>query len=274
MPLYAQSVRLIIEAKYSQLTNTERIIADYFLQNKEMQDFASGAVSKRLFVSEASLSRFAQKCGFRGYRDFCYAYEDGFIQEKAKALDSEKMVLGSYQELLSSSRGLVDKAQIHRLVGYLQEKSRVLACGRGSSGLVAQEMESRFGRIGVDIQAIHSQDAMRMKAVFVNPQMLVCGFSVSGESPAVLYLLRESKKRGARTVLFTAREAGGFSDFCDEVIKVASLRYLDTGKVISPQFPLLLVLDVIYNEYLAKDFGEKSALHEDTMRALKEGGSA
>ena len=29
-------------------------------------------VAGKLFVSEASLSRFAKKCGFRGYREFIY----------------------------------------------------------------------------------------------------------------------------------------------------------------------------------------------------------
>ena len=59
-----------IQAAYPKLTAAERSVADFFLQNRERGDFSSKAVAARLYVSEASLSRFAQKCGFKGYREF------------------------------------------------------------------------------------------------------------------------------------------------------------------------------------------------------------
>ena len=58
-----------IQAAYPKLTAAERSVADFFLQNRERGDFSSKAVAARLYVSEASLSRFAQKCGFKGYRE-------------------------------------------------------------------------------------------------------------------------------------------------------------------------------------------------------------
>ena len=69
MEHYARSIIPVIEYNYENFTSLERTIADFFIQNKKKQDFSAKAVSERLFVSEASLSRFAKKCGFRGYRN-------------------------------------------------------------------------------------------------------------------------------------------------------------------------------------------------------------
>ena len=59
-----------IKNAYPKLTSSEQAAADFFLQNREKGDFSSKAVAAKLYVSEASLSRFAQKCGFKGYREF------------------------------------------------------------------------------------------------------------------------------------------------------------------------------------------------------------
>ena len=64
-----------IEAAQSDMTQVEHTIANYFLNNEELTDFSSKRISALLYVSEATLSRFAKKCGFKGYREFIFAYE-------------------------------------------------------------------------------------------------------------------------------------------------------------------------------------------------------
>ena len=48
-------------------------------------------------------------------------------------------------------------------------------------------------------------DMIRMRGVFQDENCLVFGVSISGEKEEVLYLLEEAHKRGARTVMLTAR---------------------------------------------------------------------
>ena len=72
MDYYVKSVIPIIESNYENFTALERTIADFFMKNQKKVDFSAKEIAKRLFVSEASLSRFAKKCGYRGYREFIY----------------------------------------------------------------------------------------------------------------------------------------------------------------------------------------------------------
>lgn len=269
MEAYSKSVIPIIESNYENLTNIEKTIADFFIQNRMKMNFSAKAVSEKLFVSEASLSRFAKKCGYRGYREFVYLYEENFVEQKQSMKDDTRMVLSSYQELLNKCYSLVDEAQIARIGKHLSNTSRVFVCGKGSSGMTAREMEHRFMRIGMDINCIVDGDLMRMRAVFQNKNTLIIGISISGETEAILYTLKKSHQNGAKTILITARNKDEFHDFCDEVVLIPSLKYLNAGNVISPQFPILLMLDIIYAYYVEQDKYRKEILHDDTLKALK-----
>ena len=126
-------------------------------------------------------------------------------------------------------------------------------------------------RIGVDIDSLQDSDLMRMQAVFQDKRSLVFGISISGGKEEVLYLLREAHKRGARTILITANNKEIYDQFCTEVVLIPSLKHLNHGNVISPQFPILVMLDIIYSCYVEQDKDEKEILHDNTLRALGDG---
>ena len=271
MEYYVKSVVPMIESNYDNFTMVEKTIADFFIQNRRKMDFSAKSISEKLYVSEASLSRFAKKCGYRGYREFVYQYEETFVEKQESMTGNTRMVLNAYQELLNKTYSLVDEAQIARIGRYLNQSGRVFVCGRGSSGLTAEEMELRFMRIGVDIDSIKDTDLMRMQAVFQDSNSLVFGISISGEKEDVLYLLREAHRRGAKTVILTAKNRGIFEEFCDEIVLLPSLRHLNHGNVISPQFPILVMLDIMYSYYVGQYKFAKELLHDNTLRALEEG---
>lgn len=271
MEYYVKSVVPIIESNYNNFTMVEKNIADFFIHNHEKMDFSAKTVAAKLFVSEASLSRFAKKCGYRGYREFVYQYEETLVEKKESMTGNTRMVLNAYQKLLNKTYSLVDEEQIGRIGKYLNQAERVFVCGKGSSGLAASEMELRFMRIGVDIDSLQDSDRMRMQAVFQDKRCLVFGISISGETEGVRYLLREAHKRGAKTVMITAQNKDSYAEYCSEVLLLPSLRHLNHGNVISPQFPILVMLDLIYSYYVEQDKPKKESFHDNTLRALEEG---
>lgn len=180
-----------------------------------------------------------------------------------------RMALNAYQELLNKTYSLLNEPQIMRVCRYLSKAARVFVCGVGSSGLAAREMEMRFMRIGVNIYSILDGDLMRMRAVFQNDTSVVIGISISADSEAVLYFLRESHKNGAKTILITARNKESCEEYCDEMVLIPSLKHLNRSNVISPQFPILVMVDVIYSYYVEQDKFTKEMWHGDTLKALK-----
>ena len=143
--------------------------------------------------------------------------------------DNVSQVLSTYQELLNKTYSLVDENQLKRVVDYLNTSEKVFVCGKGSSGLAANEMELRFMRIGVNIDSIIDSDQMKMRAVFQNENNLVFGVSISGETQEVLYFLKEAHKKNANTVLITSQIRDSYQEYCSEVVLIPSLRHLNHG---------------------------------------------
>ena len=270
MEQYEKTIIPMIESIYENFTPLEKTIADFFIHNKEPIDFSSRNIAKQLYVSEASLSRFAKKCGFKGYREFLFHYERNFEEPVLVADDYAKQVLNTYQELLNKSYALLDQEQLSRIVDVFSHKKRVYVYGRGSSGLVAQEMKLRFMRIGVNMEAIVDSDVMKMNSVLVSNDCAVIGISISGKTEEVIQSLRAAKSQGAFTILMTSMKEREFMNFCDEVILFAVKEYLNNGKIISPQFPILIMVDILYSHFLQSDKFHKEALHDYTLNALSE----
>lgn len=270
MEYYENSVIPIIESNYNKFTNVEKMIADFFINNQKKQDFSAKTIAEQLFISEASLSRFAKKCGFKGYREFIFQYEGTFVEKTRTIKTNTKIVLNAYQELLNRTYSLVDEAQLARISKYISDAKRVIVCGKGSSGLAASEVNFRFMRIGIDIDSTSDSDVMRMQAAFQDENSLILAFSISGEKKGILYFLREAHKRGAKTVMITANNNDVFSDFCDEVVLIPSLNHLNHGNFISPQFPFLVMMDIIYSYQSQLDKFKKEIMHDTTIKALEE----
>ncbi len=267
--VFSKSVIPLIEAKLTQFTPAERQIADYFLSqtdNHTDEDFSSKTVSKHLKVSEASLTRFAQKCHFRGFREFVYAFSQ---PDKNPTDNFTQPVLATYQELLNKTYSLVDLQKIRQITKLLLEKKRVFIYGKGNSGMAAQEMKFRFMRIGLVCEAITDDDMMRMNSVLVDKDCLVIGISISGNTRIVIESLYMAKKQQAATVLLTANDNTEFSDNFDIVQLFAIKNHLEYGRIISPQFPILVVLDMLYADYMNTDTQKRGNIWQKTYNALQ-----
>lgn len=261
----------LIESAYQSLTYTEKMIARYFLEENELEDLSLKALAAKLAVSEATLVRFAKKCGFKGYREFIYQYEKGLDAKKPteNVALSSLQVLNAYQELLSKTYSLIREEQIARAASLLSQARRVFCGGIGSSGYAAREMAYRFMRVGVDIEAFDDVDVMRMIAVFRSEEDLVIGLSLSGMRKELIEYMRLSKERGAKTMLITSNHHPELHQCIDEVILVPSLLHMEQGNLISPQFPLLVMIDILYAAYMRQNRREKETLHERTLEAIE-----
>lgn len=270
MEEYEKNIVPHIEAIYDNFTPLEKTIADFFIHNEEKTDLSSKNVSKHLFVSEASLSRFAKKCGYKGYREFIFCYEQGgSTASRRPASDHIKMVLSDYQELLNKSYSLMDEDQIERIAEIISMKKRIYVYGKGSSGLAAMEMKLRFMRIGVTIEAITDVDIMKMNSVLLDSECAAIGISVSGRTEAVINSLKSAKKCGAAVILMTSHVEKRFQNFCDEIMLFAVKANLEEGKAISPQFPILVMVDMLYSRVLRMDYFRRETLHEYTLEVLE-----
>ena len=275
MVYYENETKQKMSNSYGDMTPVERSIADFFLSNAEKMDFSSKNISKRLYVSEAALSRFAKKCGYKGYRELIFSYEKDLESEVPKENTEQdvssftKKIRGSYASLLNESFNLLKEKQIRKVTAMLDTAKKICVYGMGSSGFVAKEFQLRFMRIGLTVEAYTDSQMMQMNAALADSETLVIGLSLSGRTKEVNHAVRLAKKKGATVVYLTANEHPEVADCCDELVQTAYMKNLDTGTRISPQITLLVMLDVIYSYYFSSDTYYKVKKYKQTLAAIR-----
>ena len=265
-------IRSVIRACYDKMTATEKAIADYFLGDVPIENLSPKTLTARLYVSKATLTRFANRCGFEGYREFVYHYTTGRVQQPGGSSFTQltRKVIETYQAIFDRTRALIDEDQLERIARMLVCSERVYLYGSGSSGIAARELRLRLMRLGMPVEAIDDYLLMKINASVMQPDATVIGLSISGKTRVLLSSLRIAKERGARVILMTANSSDRLAGQFDEVLHVASDAMLDAGISISPQFPLLIMGDILFSYYLHTDLFRKRAIHSHTVEVLKE----
>lgn len=201
---------------------------------------------------------------------FIFEFQESSSESKNVSRDLTRNVLSDYGELLNKTFSLIDEEQFLRVGDMLNNAGRVYIYGQGSSGLVAREMEFRFMRLGMVCKAITDDHMIRMNRVMLNPDCLVIGISISGETKIITQAIQNAKKVGAKTVLVTSNNSDDLRQQCDELVLVAVKKHLAQGNNISPQFPVLVVMDIFYAYYMDLDRDHRSQIFTNTLSALEE----
>ena len=258
-----QDISTIINLHFEEMTELEQVIARYFLQVETIHDdLSSQEVTQKLHISQAALTRFAKKCGFKGYREFIFKYQQ---QKDALTLLQPDMnpltqrVLRSYTNLREMSRELIDEEQLERVAQMIEQAERVYFFGTGSSGLVAREMKFRFMRLGVVCEALTDPDGFAWTTSILDKNCLVFGFSLSGTTTSVIDSLLDAKDMGAKTVLFTSMISKETQDFTETVL-VANQGQSPYIQRLSAQLPMLFVIDLLYAYFLEIDRESKEKI--------------
>ena len=267
----SSDIKMGILNEYEKMTSVERGIADFFVRNEKMMDFSSKNIAKILYTSEATLSRFAKKCGYKGYREFIFLYYKEINEELQEHSISAltRRVKNAYEGLLDSNFQKLNEEQVQRVADLMGSCNKVMVIGMGSSGYAAREFQLRFMRLGMEIQAVTDAQMISMTMALCNQNSLVIAISLSGTTKTILDGLRLAQGKGAGIVMITANAGTEVAELCDELIVVAATRNLDDGTTISPQFPILLLIDVFYTYYSENDTQRKLANYHETLQALR-----
>lgn len=249
-----QNILAIIESHLDKMTDLEQRIGHYFLDpNSIQEDLPSLQVAQTLHISQAALTRFAKKCGFKGYREFSFQYLQDLQKSQIEADNMQsslsRHVLYNYNQIHQQTKELIDEEKLKRVAQIIEEADRVYFFGTGSSGLVARDMKLRFMRLGVVCEALTDQDGFAWTTSILDKNCLVIGFSLSGQTQSIIDSLIDAKNMGAKTILVTGQPEKIQEDFT-EVVPVALQSKPEFILRISAQFPMLLMIDLIYAFFL------------------------
>ena len=266
-------VILKIEENHNKFTKSEIKVMDFILQNsKYILEHSIGEISSKIGVSDATLSRFAIKIGFKGFNELRF-----ILDQESKRVNIEKnysnnsvldKLVNDYKVFLDQNVELIKNENVSFLIDCIKNSSRIKIYGIGSSGYFSKEMGFRLSKLGFDSKAITETHEMKIDANFCNEKDLIIGVSLSGLTNDVIESMGIGRNNGAKTIALTNYPNSKIGNFSDKIIKIISKNTLEMGHFISPQLGLIFVLDYIISKIILENPDKYFEMGFNTMHSI------
>jgi hypothetical protein len=169
----------LLRSTYKNLTKSEQKIADYILNHPKtvihmtISDLAEASTS-----AEATAFRFCHKLGFSGFQELKMALA-GDVLSPMKSLSQEvnlgddtqtisqkvfKNIIGDLQATLK----ILDYRELQRAVEALASARKIDAYGYGGSGVIALDIQHRYVRLGLQVNAYTDPHLQIASAALLN----------------------------------------------------------------------------------------------------------
>lgn len=208
-----------IRASIPALPPAEQRVAKLVLA--DARSFASLPVSEladRAHVSKPTVVRFCRSVGYDGLADFkrklAGSVNEGVpfvhraVDEDDKPGDIVVKVVDNAVSALLKYRNDAASLAFDRAISALAEAGRagrrIEFYGVGNSGIVAQDAQHKFFRLGVNALAISDGHVQVMSATMLQPGDCVVIISNSGRSRDLIDVAEIARKKGATTIVITA----------------------------------------------------------------------
>lgn len=260
-----------IKSSYHSMTATEQAIADYFLKAPKLSELSLQKISEALFVSKPSLSRFAKSLGFDGFRELVYQYKkdqqaQAWMNGSSPAFVS---VFSDYTYIVNQIMQSIDEREINKALKIILESKVIYIYGDGLSGLAANEFMVRFKRLGFAVEVYTTDFMMHINSSTMSPSTTVIGVTLSGTTRNTVKNLYDASEYGAKTIVITSSRTLERNYHFDVVLRTFSLPQMNTGISISPQLPILLIIDLLFNAYVQLNPEKNLQTFKRTINVMK-----
>ncbi|CEI72158.1 MULTISPECIES: MurR/RpiR family transcriptional regulator [Romboutsia] len=268
-----------LDDKNLKFTKSERQIIDYIKNDMENFSYKSiSEIAKDNNIGEATITRFAKKIGFSGFQDFkvTLAQEvtniqnkhiiDSSIDNKEHARETAKKLLHNNIYVLENTAQIINYEDIHKCSKLIREANKVYFVGVGYSGIIAQDINYKFMRIGINCNYFSdSHTILMMSSLMKKGDIIVC-VSHTGETEDIVSSVEMAKKNEATVISVTNdkdSKVRSLSDICLSYISNEGV--FESGSMYS-KLAQMFVLDIIYTQ-VVKDMG--GIAHDNKLKTTE-----
>ncbi|AIQ37572.1 transcriptional regulator [Paenibacillus sp. FSL R5-0345] len=273
------SIFTSIHSKYNNLTNTEKKVADYVLENTRSVVYMSITdLADACDVGESSIFRFCKSLSYKGYQEFKIALAHSITVENEIPQLTDQILMDDTTEAVASkvlttnvsalneTYNLIDIKKINEAIDYMINAERVLFFGVGSSLITAMEAKIKFMRITNKTECLMDSHLQMMSAALMSERDVAVIISYSGSTKDSIEVARKAKERGAKVVSITRFEKSPLTSYSDLTLLCGANEGPLQGGSLSAKISQLYLLDILYVEYFKKT-SEQSIINKETTAA-------
>jgi len=270
-----------IHSKYNNLTNTEKKVADYILDNSESVVYMSITdLADNCAVGESSVFRFCRSLSYKGYQDFKIALahsitvENEIPQLTDKVLMNDTMdqvsskVLSSNISALNETYNLIDNEKMDQAIEHLLQAERIIFFGVGSSLMTAMEAKIKFMRITNKTECSIDSHLQMMSAALMTKHDVAVVISYSGSTKDTIEVAKRAKESGATVISITRFVKSPLTSYSDLTLLCGANEGPLQGGSLSAKISQLYLLDVLYVEYFKRTYEDSIRNKENTAASV------
>jgi len=245
-----------IRTLYNQLTNTEKLVADFVLENEDVVYRSITEVASLSGAGYGSVVRFCKRLGFSGFQDLKIQLTKDLalrtVYQKDDSDDPVVLIQEQCFEDLRNTAQMISPELLHEAATTLLEARTVLVVGFASSAITAKEIEYRLTRFGINAVAVSDDQVQRMRAVSLTPEDVLFMVSFSGTTKRIISAGEVAREAGAKTMCLTNFAQSPVSELSD--IRLVTAVHIDPLRAeIVSRVPMAFVLDVLFDQMLRQD---------------------
>lgn len=220
----------VIQSQLDEFSTAERKVADYVVDHAaEVATSTIADTAKGAGVSEATVVRFCQNMGYKGYLDFRFALTqmltDPMHSVHAEILPSDNLEKIAERTIFSGiaslrdTLSLIDTQQMQQAVNLTKAANHVMIVGVGTSAPFAIDLYNKLIRLGIRCEAVTDPYIQLMRLALLTPADVVIALSHSGASAEPVDALRHAKQRGAKTIAITGSVPSPITQYSDIILQ-------------------------------------------------------
>lgn len=252
-----QAVLPILRSVYQDLTKSEQRIASYIMENAaRIMEQTIPELAGNTKSSEITISRFCKKLGFSGLQalkialaaELSNAGEMEFREIGDKDTDEQvaAKVFQNIMDGLQDTLKILDFQQVAKAVQVLQGARRVAVYGYGNSATVCQDIETRFMRFGMVIQAYADMSQQLTSASLLTKEDVVIAVSHTGATIKLLEAVRVAKRAGAAVIVITSYAQSNLAKLGDVVLTGMGREVHYSSESVASRLIHMAITDVLY----------------------------
>ncbi|GIN69971.1 N-acetylmannosamine kinase [Bacillus sp. J14TS2] len=257
---------VMISSIYHSLTKSEQKVAD--LLKTRMNDSVYWSVSdlaEYANVGETTVIRFCRKLGYKGYQDFKLAVAQNKVetnsQEFGEITESDSLevlaqkITAENIATIQNTLKTIQQSEFEQAGKEIIQSNKLYLFGVGASGLMAQQAQYRFMRIGFNAESATDSHIIAMNSALAKKGEVIIGISTSGSTKDLVDALKIAKENGAFIICITKHFKSPITKFGDIVLLTSTKESPLHGGAFSSSISQMHVLDILtrYIEIQEKD---------------------
>ncbi|WP_433742574.1 MurR/RpiR family transcriptional regulator [Falsibacillus pallidus] len=268
-----------IRSNYPILSDTEKRIADFILNNPEQIIHRSiNQLADELNVADSTVFRFCKRIGFKGYQALKISLASEVmsplkdiheeIRQGDNVLTVSEKVFQSNIKTIEDTMHLLDQITLDKAVDVLCHSKKIFFFGNGGSGIIAMDAYHKFIRTGLPVYASTDSHIQLMTASQMTPDDCAVFISHSGSTKDILLVLDIVKGTGASSIGITNFSKSPLSKNVDISLFTLSDETDYRSEALSSRIAQLTLIDALYVNIMMQQADKGQAALQKMRQAI------